>query len=348
MQNLTVTAFYSRLAIKYAIAFLVFLVLARIAWQVGFGIYRHYFPPAPPPPTVSFGKLPELAFPSQEGIAKFSYTLELPEGDFPKTPTILPVFVQPAPRSSIVALDQARRIAQRLGFTGGEESLSQSIYRFRKKEVPAALQMNIITGAFSINYDLLSDPAPAQTRPPTAEVAAATIRSSLSGANIWPEDFTEGRTNSLFLKNEGGQLVLALSLSDANFVKVDFFRKNYNDIVAVTPAVKQGNVWFLVSGATSSERRIVAGEYHYFPVEEERSSTYPVKTSQVAWEELNAGQGSIINPGANKNNVVIRRVYLAYYDNNLPQEFFQPVFVFEGDNEFVAYVPAVTRDYYGK
>jgi len=34
-------------------------------------------------------------------------------------------------------------------------------------------------------------------------------------------------------------------------------------------------------------------------------------------------------------------VYLAYYDSLDPQTYLQPVFVFEGDDDFLAYVPAV-------
>ena len=44
--------------------------------------------------------------------------------------------------------------------------------------------------------------------------------------------------------------------------------------------------------------------------------------------------------------VVIREVYLAYYDAGEQVEFYQPVIVFAGDNNFIAYVPAVTADYY--
>lgn len=348
MRTLTETAFYSRLTIKYGIFFLIFLVLARISWQIGFGVYRHFFPEPPPPPTVSFGKLPELLFPSQESLAKFSYTLELPEGALPQTSTVLSIFAMPRPQASLVGLDEARKTAKKLGFSHSEEPLSSTIYRFRKEDVPSYIEINIITGAFSINYDLTGGEESVSNRPPTAQVAAAQVRSFLSPANLFPEDFNEGKTNSLFLKNQDGQLIPALSLSDANFVRTDFTRANFNNLPVTTPNPERGNVWFLVSGSKSSNRQIIAGEYHYFPVDQEKSATYPLKTAQTAFDELNNGQGFVVLPGNNKDRVTIRRAYLAYYDADEPQEFFQPVFVFEGDNGFIAYVPAVTEDYYGK
>ncbi|MBI4058912.1 hypothetical protein HY404_01585 [Candidatus Microgenomates bacterium] len=346
MQTLTETAYWSRNAIKYGIAFVLFLILARVAWQVGFGVYRHFFPAPPPKPTVLYGKLPELRFP-EIATTPLTYTLETPEGNLPQTATIMTVYVQPRPHSSLVALDEARTTARRLGFDGTEEAISPNLYRFSKKDSPARLEMNIITGAFSLGYDLNADPTPLTSRAPSGEVAAATIRSFLSGANLYPADFTKGKTVVTFLKNSDGKLSDALSLSDANFVRVDFFRENYNEIPIITGSGKQGNIWFLVSG--SSRNNILTGVYRYFKVNLDDSSTYPLKTSQEAWDELKNGSGKIASPGAiGNNNVVIRRVYLAYYDDDQPQDFFQPVFVFEGDNGFLAYVPAVASGYYGK
>jgi hypothetical protein len=38
---------------------------------------------------------------------------------------------------------------------------------------------------------------------------------------------------------------------------------------------------------------------------------------------------------------------MAYYDPDVLSQYFQPIVVFEGDGGFVAYVPAVTAEYYG-
>jgi hypothetical protein len=90
----------------------------------------------------------------------------------------------------------------------------------------------------------------------------------------------------------------------------------------------------------------LAGEFHYLPIDQTRVSTYPIKTAAVAWEELKAGSGFIAqSPG--EGNVVVRRVYLANYDPNKFEEYVQPIIVFEGDG-FLAYVPAVTSEYYGQ
>jgi hypothetical protein len=182
------------------------------------------------------------------------------------------------------------------------------------------------------------------------EVAASNVRSFLSTAGMLPEDLT-GPTAHQFLKHEVAGLVPAVSLSDANLVKIHLFRKNYEEIPTLTSTPNEGNIWFLVSGLTQRGKDLIAGEYHYFPVDEAQFSTYPIKTVETAWEELKSGNYFIASNGSVQqgNEVKIRRVYLAYYDPGVPTDFFQPIWVFEGtDKNFVAYVPAVSPEYYGE
>ena len=96
------------------------------------------------------------------------------------------------------------------------------------------------------------------------------------------------------------------------------------------------------------DRKVLAGQFHYFPVDEDSGSTYPIRSALSAWEDLQNGLGFVASMGdlGDGEAVTIRRVYLGYYDPGEPYDFFQPVVVFEGDNGFVAYVPAIASDYY--
>ena len=95
---------------------------------------------------------------------------------------------------------------------------------------------------------------------------------------------------------------------------------------------------------------MIATEFHYFPVDESQFSTYPIKTSEVAWKEFTESKAQTTSVGANKegDNIKIRKIYLAYYDAGIPTDFLEPIYVFEGDNGYTAYLPAVTDDYYGQ
>lgn len=346
--TLNQTAELTRKIIKYGIYLLFLLIIGRVIWNVGYSLYIKRFPPPPPPPKVEFGQLPALVLPKDNNIPGLSYSLETPTGELPKTPTIAKVYFMPQTTASFLALEEARQTAGSLGFSGSVTSLSETIYRFEHKELPANIEMNIANRTFSVNFDLSRLPEIIKMQPRSAEEAISSVRSFLSSANLLTPELAEGKQTVEFLKAQPPDLVSAISLSEANFIRVNLFRKNYDDLQVFTPNPKKANVWFLVSGDTSRDRQIVAGEYHYFPVTEERSSTYPIKTPQEAWDELVAGKGSVAQlPQDGSKKIVIRRVSLGYYDPGQPQGFMQPIFVFEGDSGFVAYVPAITSDYYG-
>ena len=347
MASLTQVSITARKIIRYGIFFVIFLIVARILFGIGSGLYRRFFPAPPPPPTVTFGKLPKLPFPQKDKV-NLTYILETPEGGLPILPTQSKIFFMPKLAPNLLSLDVAREKANSLGFLPTEQAVSQTIYKFSHKDSPAVLEMNIVNGNFSISYDLKTDPSPIERKPPAPEVAAAAVRSYLSSADLLPEDLT-GPTANEFLRIETDKLIGALSLSDSDLIRINFFRKTHDDLPSLTSEPNKGNVWSIVSGAREREKQIIAAEYHYFPVDEGKFSTYPIKTSQIAWDELSAGGAFVASPGGNSEGgaVTIRRVYLAYYDAGGYTEFFQPIVVFEGDNGFVAYVPAVTADYIG-
>ena len=104
------------------------------------------------------------------------------------------------------------------------------------------------------------------------------------------------------------------------------------------------NISGLVS--KSSDKKIIELKYTYFPLDLEVWATYPLKDTTLAWNELKQGNGFIANLGDNESGeVIIRKIYQAYYDPHNHQNFLQPIFVFEGDKDFYAYVPAVTSDH---
>ena len=348
MTSLTQVSITARKIIRYGVFFTIFLIVAKILFDIGSGIYLKIFPPPPPPPTISFGKLPKISFPEKAKL-NLTFSLETAEGGLPTLAPQAKVYFMPKLSPTLLSLDVAKDKAASLGFTPNEQEVSQTIYRFPHKENPATLEMNIATGIFSISYDLKADSSPIERRPPAPEIAASTVRSYLSSAGLFPEDLT-GATTHEFLKIEGEKFVSALALSEANLVKINFFRKNYDELPSLTPDPANANVWFMVSGAQERNKQVIAGQFHYFPVDESQSSTYPLKTAQVAWDEFNGGGAFVAAYGLNSEggNVKIRRIYLAYYDPGLPTEFFQPIVVFEGDQGFIAYLPAVTAEFYGE
>lgn len=349
MSSLTQVAITTRKIIRYGVLFILFLIVGRILLLGAISIYKKLFPAPPPAPTVTYGKLPKLPFPSKTNPQGTSYTLETTEVGLPKLPNQAKVFFMLKPSPNLLSLSTAQNKAESLGFNSNGEQITPTTYRFPNQYSPSTLEINIISGVFSVSYDLKTDPSPLANRPPVPEVAAAQVRSYLSSANLLPPDLT-GPTEHEFLKLSGGQFVSVISLSESNLVKINLFRKTYDNLSSLTPDPKSANVWFMVSGSAERGKQEVAGEFHYFAVDESQFSTYPIKTPDAAWKEFSSGEGYIASQGTNKDNagVKIRKVYLAYYDSDVSTDFFQPIFVFEGDNGFRGYLPAVTADYYGE
>lgn len=349
MSSLTQTAIITRRIIRYGIFAVIFLIVGKILLTSAISLYKKFFPAPPPPPTIAYGKLSKLAFPEVAIPQGVSFTLETTEGTLPKIPTQAKVFFMLKPASNLLSLSAAQNKAENLGFNPNGQQLSPTTYKFPHKENPSTLEINIVSGVFSISYDLKTDSEPISVRPPVSEIAASQVRSYLSSASLLPTDLT-GITKTEYLKLEGDKFVTAISQSEANLVKVNLFRKNYDSLPVITPNPASADVWFIVSGINNRGKQIVAAEFHYFAVDESQFSTYPIKTSNEAWKEFTEGKASTAGIGTNKEgeNIKIRKVYLAYFDAGVQTDFLQPIYVFEGDNGYLAYLPAVTSDYYGE
>jgi len=350
MASLTETSIIARKVIRYVIYCVVLIIILRFTINLGVSIYHKFVPPPEPEPTVAFGKLPKLPFPERPTLSNLTYTLETPDGKLPLLPEQAEVYFMPPLASNIRALDSAKEKASALGFNPNGRLLVENVpnvYIFQKSIGTSTLTMNIISGVFSISYDLTVDPSVIGNLPPGPDAAVGQARSYLGNAGLLQEDTKESRTSYEFLRIENGKFVPAVSLSEAAVIKVNIFRKDYGkEIPAVTPEGKEANIWFMLSGAGT--RQVIAAEYHYFPIDLQKSGTYPLKTSEAAWEELKNG-GAFITTFKNTSstNVTIRRVYLGYYDAGQYAEFYQPVVVFEGDDDFIAYVPAIVPNFYG-
>ncbi|HLD91958.1 MAG TPA: hypothetical protein VI795_01030 [Patescibacteria group bacterium] len=348
MVTLTYASITARKAIRYGIYFIIFLIIGRIMLNGAISLYKKVFPPAPEPPTVAFGKLPKLPFPEKTKL-NLNFTLETVEGNIPSFDAKANVYFMPRKSANLLSLDYTKEIAKKLGYTSDPQQVSDSVYKFNHKTSSAQLEADIITGAFSISFDLNADPTPILVKPNPPEVSAGTVRSFLSNANLLAADLN-GDVTHQYLKTQAGSFIPAVALSDSNIVRIDLFRKKYNELPIVSNTPDKSNVWFMVSGIKEKGKDIIAGEYHYFPVDETQKATYPIKTGDQAWQEFTGGNYYPASYGltAEGDNIKIRKIYLAYYDPGVYTEFFQPVYVFEGDKDFKAYVPAVTSDYYGE
>jgi hypothetical protein len=346
--SLTNIAITSRKAIRYGVYFVIAYFIGRMALNISLTVYRTFFPKPPPPPTVAFGPVPKLPFPERKDLPQFEYKVETPSGGLPSLDQQAKVYYMPPSAATLNSFENAKAKARGLGFTTDPEEITPTNFRFKHPTAASILEMNIVNNTFSISYNLASDPLPLDKQPPAEQSAVSVARGYIGSASLTPPDL-DGPTSTEFLKVDSQGLSTVVSLSEANLIKVSLFRKDYDNLSAKTPDPRTGNVWFILSGESGSGRQIIASEFHYFPIDKTQVATYPLKTAAAALEDLKAGNGFIASLGSNPDGkVTIRRIYLAYYDPGVYTQFYQPIVVFEGDRNFVAYVPAVQSSYYGK
>lgn len=351
MASLTETAKITRRAIRYGtIAF----VAISLLWVLGGAAIRYYRalnPAAPPPPTMDFGLLPGINFPKESGRPKLA--LELPTGVIPKFPDRMNVYRAPTKRSGFLDAQTAIDTARALGFTFAPDVPSETNYVWTNQDQLASkLRMDIVSGHFTLVRQWQNNPALLSlTNFTSDQQVIGDVTNYLRKTNLLPND-VEREQKVTYLKAVAGKLVPTISLSEADFVQVDFFRgnltttdKDTKKVVSSYPFYRldpdSGLIRIVESGSRGSSDRIIQLDYNYTAVEYTKNGTYPIKTGEAAWQEFEKGGGFVTNKSPKNGNVSVRRVLLGYLDSS-SQNYAMPVFVFLGDGGFVGYISAVT------
>lgn len=342
--SLTQTAHVSRNLIKYGgSGIIVFLILWTLL-VAGVKAYRAAHPPYTPP-TVRYGILPKIVFP-EKIFEKKELVLELPNDSLPKFKDQARVYVVYRPLNTFLALEEESKTALKFNFSGKpiEQGSGSGIYQFKNDQLNQTLTINVLDGSFKISYPYLTDQMILSSGlVPAKDEAIETAKSYLEGGGKLTADLVEGEKRVSFWKIEDNELRPVEAQAEANIVRVDFFRKNLPEEMRIVAAdFGRASVSVLISGATVEGKKIVEVSYKQTNIDRESFETYPIKAATAAWEDLKVGNYWPAADNSSKK-VAIRKMYLAYFEPVTLTNYMQPIFVFEGDNNFVAYVPAVTE-----
>lgn len=345
MATLTQVTYWTRRLLKIGAILLGLTFFLVILSKIINSVWRKINPPPPPAPTVAFGKLPKLSFPeNQTKGQKLTFKLETIQGGLPKLPTTGKVYFIPKTGPNLLALDRAKQMAKKLGFNTQPQQITENTYRWVTETTPSTtLDIDINTGNFRLFYDYENDQEILTSKNlPTNQQAAQEAKNFLALNGLLSDDLATGSAEFVYLKFTPPNLTPAISLSEADFVRVNLFRADLDNLKILPPNPKNSLVSFLFSGSKAMGKRIIEVRYTYYPIERETFATYPLKSVQTAWQELQGGSGYIANLGENeKGEIIIRKVSLAYFDSDKPQHYLQPIFVFEGDRNFIGYTPAI-------
>ncbi len=340
--SLTQTAYLSRNLIKYGGSGLVIFVILWTGLVAGVKAYRAAHPPYTPP-TTRYGVLPKIVFPEKKAEKK-EFVLELPNDSLPKFADQAKVYVVYRPLNTFLALEEETKTAQNFQFITKpiEKDQNNGIYEFRNDQLNQSLVINVLDGSFKISYPYLTDQTLSSSgMVPTKDKAIEQAKLYLDQGGKLSDDLAGGEKKVSFWKIEDSGLVPVNSQAEANIVRVDFFRKALEkETKILSSEYGRASVSLLLTGSTVVGKKVVEVSYKHTNIDRESYETYPIKTAEEAWNDLKLGNywPAVDNKSA---KVAIRKMYLAYFEPVTLTNYMQPIFVFEGDNNFVAYIPAV-------
>jgi len=346
--TLTDATRFGRAFVKYGGIFIVVLIVGKIFLRSAIAFWKAINPPPPPPPTVGFGRLPAVPFPDQsEKNQPQSYRLETASGTTPSFGDRAKVFLMLRSTPNLLADQRAREVAATYNFIFEPEVVGTNIYRWQKSQpLETKFEMNIFNNDFKLSSNYLSKPELLSNGDlPDDFEAIRIVKDFLKNTDLLPQDIATAAGEIVYLKSLGGEILPAVSYSDADFIQVDLNRVPIDNLYRMYgPEGYKGSIHAIISGAFKGSESIVEIEFSYQQVDYQQMETYPVRSSQEALRVLEAGQGYIAS-FEGQDEVVIRRVSLGYYQDDEEQDYLQPIYVFEGDNGFLGYVPAVSEAY---
>lgn len=279
--------------------------------------------------------------------ANFKFNLDTVEGR-PFTATLsAKIFVIPPTSTSFSYRQAILSMATTLGF-----DVENTKYKLEDKnavfeEPKQTLSVDISNYNFQYQYKLEDDPSIFQnTHVPAETEIIQNAEDFLKKVDKYPADFAKSKPNIIYYTYP---ITTGANLSNSpqqstNMVEVDFYRPDIDSdpqpISTVTSKFPNSQN-YVAMVFNESGQKVVKAQVKYFEKSEDQVGVYPLKSGDDAYQQLKDGKGYVVNGVPNQTDVTIKKMFLAYYDPEVYQQYLEPVYVFLGTNNFVAYIPAV-------
>jgi len=246
--------------------------------------------------------------------------------------------------------EEAKKLAKRFDFEE-EQPVVDSVYYYYKsaKDPNLTLFIDSVHLNFQLRYNYTENQSILNLgQIASKEEAIENVQNYLEYTNLIDNSILKGKvtTEPLTYDDRLKKMVTATSLSAAHAVKIHYFRNDLEGMPVLPDEYDKSYNYAIYAKTLGVQlENVLEISYTFWPIAENEYGTYPLISGEKAYEALVSGKAEVIKKGNNGNLVNIRKIYLAYYDSSTPQLYLQPIFVFEGDNDFVAYYQAVAPEY---
>ncbi|MFH0773487.1 MAG: hypothetical protein V1922_04205 [bacterium] len=277
--------------------------------------------------------------------AGFSFTLDTVEGQPITATESAQVFLFPPSKFQFDYLPKVYVMAKMLGFDTevvkhkliNNEAVFQDTYQ--------RLAVDINTYNFRYDYDFRKDPELVETASmPDIESSKNTAINFLKSIDRYPNELALGDITfiHMFYDKTSSSAGVVTDPQQSNMIEVDFYRQKVGQYLPMSPTYFNSQNYVMLM-PNKYGAKVVSAQVKFFETSSTEIGVYPLISGQRAYEMLLAGKGILVSGGLDKKKVSIKSMTLGYFDPDIYQDYYQPIYVFSGDNDFVSYVPAVSE-----
>lgn len=187
-------------------------------------------------PNYMCGQLPSIELPSLTLDSPARFSIETTSGAIPDLPQVVNVYKFTHPGQSLLALQEAQRTAELLGFEPDKYTRKNTTeYQWYNPNKKQTLLIETGNQNLSLTTDFTSSSVSTYSRTLPSEEKAKTIAMQyLQKADLLYRDYSQGNQKTYLIQiTASGEFREAPSLAEADLVRVDFFRNKY--LITVDP-----------------------------------------------------------------------------------------------------------------
>lgn len=290
-----------------------------------------------------FGKIGPPEIPQSTNSAELKFTLDTIEGQPVTATETAKVYFLPQSNPRFGYREKIYLIAKSFGFDTEivKHQLVDKLATFTDKEKTLSIDISNFNFKFDRKVDNELFSSSQLTIPSKQEIENKAIN-FLKKIGRYPDELGKGTTNIIYLKyNPGNQnFVNVTNRNQAQLVEIDFRRPDIDNYETVTPRFLTSQN-YVIMVFEDDNYTVIKSQIAFFEKSEDQVGVYPIKTGDQAWTELNNGKGLVVAGTQGQKNIVIKSMRLRYFDPDIYQNYLQPVYVFLGEGDFAAYIPAV-------
>lgn len=300
-----------------------------------------------------FGAVKAPIFEHSLGSANYSFELDTIDGKLPLSTSSARVFFIPEPKSTLAYLTKVDSLAVSFGFdTELTSPLTLNEEWVKYEDSRQLLEVNI--RSYHFRYQLKMGPELEAILTATPEANFIGFQSSLteearealSSRESYPPHLAAGTTTPVYVRYDAETegFIPVKPEEGPQGIRVYFGRVEEDFEIATPERLVTSN--YVTIAPLNHYSQVVEAQYLSYEKLDTDPGSYPLLSSEEAFLKLKSGAAKTISldPEA-PAKIRIKEFYLAYYDPETYQPYFQPIYVFLGNHNFMGYLPAIKDEY---